>query len=125
MNEFPNDVSPVPTQDEDDVHLSQDDKTSDVSAAVQPSTFFDRIKHCASDPMPMAHLSFMRTNKTPTSSVKGNPPRVSGGFTPPVLCGKPDIIVEEVDSSPNDQRDPSSDTRRTASLSMSSLKHRK
>jgi hypothetical protein len=82
-----------------------DDGASDVvseasTAALQPTTFMGKLQACAA-PLPAAavgtmsaHLGFLQKN--PAAGDQSTPQ--NSRFTPPGLCGRPDVIQEEDDN---------------------------
>jgi hypothetical protein len=104
-------LSPIQNVHDDDDE-DDDEAPSEVSTGVaQGTTFLERLQACAApmmpksmgeggqgancNPMPMAHLNFLRNNPSATGSPQEQGGRPSSKFVPPNLCGKPDIISEE------------------------------
>jgi len=121
-DEFPPDISPIHTQDEDESQMEMKEPSD--TGAVEQATFMQRMtatcapilprqfsgKRSEDDSVPMAHLAFMRTNpnasgeSTQGSSTRGSSTRGSSSrYVPAALCGRPDIIVEEGDDTTGTQ----------------------
>lgn len=104
-------LSPIRNVHDDDDEDDDDETPSEVSTSVaQGTTFLQRLQACAApmmpkstmeggincNPLPVAHLAFMRNNSAANT---GNPDQAksTSRLFPSGLWSKPDIIVEEDD----------------------------
>jgi hypothetical protein len=113
-------LSPIRTIHDDDDDDDDDMKApSEVSTeVVQGKTFMERIQACAApmiprqldgvncNPMPLAHLNFMRRNSPVADTADSQHSRSGSGLEAKILYGKPDVIVEE------DEEEASAEDRR-------------
>ena len=101
-------LSPIRTVHDDDEDDDDMNAPSEVSTEVlQGKTFMERIQACAApilprqlegvncNPMPLAHLNFMRRNQPVAPSNDSQHSRSGPVVAPKSLYGKPDVIVEE------------------------------
>jgi hypothetical protein len=100
---FPGDLSPIRKDNESEV-------ASEAStAAMQPNTFMGRLQACAAPIFPAKN------------SMNGASPRSSAmRFVPPALCGRPDAIAEEDDTTIGTETTPRSLRSRSRSRPRSS-----
>lgn len=102
-------LSPIRTIHDDDEDDDMGAPSEVSTEVIQGKTFMERIQACAApmmpkqqadgancNPMPLAHLNFMRNNSV-AKTADSQQSRSSSKFVPPNLCGKPEVIVEEDD----------------------------
>lgn len=101
------DLSPIRGNGNENDSDSDDNATSEYGAAEpEKMSFLKRLTECAapvmsqgnkkqgdSDPMPRAHLAFLRSNPQGSGAKQS-----SFKFNPPAFCGRPDIIEEDEDA---------------------------
>jgi hypothetical protein len=102
---FPGDLSPIRKGWDNESEVASEAST----AAMQPNTFMGRLQACAAPIFPAKN------------SLNGASPRSSAmRFVPPALCGRPDAILEEDDTTIGTETTPRSLRSRSRSRPRSS-----